>query len=68
MTQEINYVHCAIKENEPKILATFFFIIYENLAATHTHKQSTVTFELCNQHYYGRDAIGIKMTYRNLPY
>jgi len=43
------------------------------LAATHTHKQSAVTFEvfvlwLRNQRYYTRDVIGIKMTYRDLPY
>jgi len=43
------------------------------LAATNTRKQSAVTFEvfvlwLCNQHYYTRDVIGIKMTYRDLPY
>jgi len=36
-------------------------------AATHTRKQSTVNFQvfilwLCNQHYYTRDAIGIKIT------
>jgi len=40
---------------------------------TNTHKQSTVTFEvfvlwLYNQHYYTCDIIGIKMTYRDLPY
>jgi len=38
-------------------------------AATNTRKQSAVTFEvfvlwLRNQHYYTRDAIGIKMMYR----
>jgi len=39
----------------------------------HTCEQSTVTFEvfvirLCNQRYYACDVIGIKMTYRDLPY
>jgi len=39
----------------------------------HTHKQSTVTSKvfvlwLCNQHYYTRDAIAIKMTHRDLSY
>jgi len=39
----------------------------------HASKQSDITFEvfvlwLCNQHYYTHDAIGIKMTYRDLPY
>jgi len=39
----------------------------------HTCKQSAVTFKvfvlwLPNQRYYTRDAIGIKMTYRDLPY
>jgi len=42
-------------------------------AATNTRKQSTVTFKvfvlwLCNQHYYTRDVMGIKITYRDLPY
>jgi len=42
-------------------------------ATTNSHKQSTVTFEvfvlwLCNQCYYTRDVIGIKMTYRDLSY
>jgi len=41
--------------------------------ATHTCKQSAVTFEvsvlwLCNQHYYTHDVIGIKMMHRDLPY
>jgi len=41
--------------------------------ATNTRKQSAVTFEvfvlwLRNQCYYTRDVIGIKMTYRDLPY
>jgi len=36
-------------------------------------KQSAVTVKvfdiwLCNQHYYTCDVIGIKMTYRDLPY
>jgi len=39
----------------------------------HTRRQSAVTFEmfavrLHNQHYYTHDVIGIKMTYRDLPY
>jgi len=43
------------------------------LAATNTCKQSAETFELFvlwlhNQCYYTCDAIGIKMTYRDLPY
>jgi len=43
------------------------------LAATNTRKQSTVTFEvfvlwLCNQCCYTRDLIGLKMTYKDLPY
>jgi len=42
-------------------------------ATTNTHKQSAVTFEvfvlwLRNQCCYTRDVIGIKMTYRDLPY
>jgi len=42
-------------------------------ATTNTRKQSAVTFEvfvlwLRNQHYYTHDAIGIKMTHRDLPY
>jgi len=42
-------------------------------AATNTHKQSAVTFEvfvlwLCNQHSYTCDVIGIKMLHRDLPY
>jgi len=42
-------------------------------ATTNTHKQSIVNFEvfvlwLHNQCYYTRDVIGIKMTYRDLPY
>jgi len=44
-------------------------------AATNTHKQNAVTFEvfvlvlwLHNQCYYTCDVIGIKMTYRDLPY
>jgi len=43
------------------------------LATTDTRKQSAVTFKvfvlwLRNQCYYTCDAIGIKMTYRDLPY
>jgi len=43
------------------------------LAATNTRKQRAVTFKLFvlwlyNQWYYTRDVIGIKMTYRDLPY
>jgi len=41
--------------------------------ATNTRKQSAATFKLFvlwlrNQCYYTRDVIGIKMTYRDLPY
>jgi len=43
------------------------------LAATNTHKQSAVTFEvfvlwLHNQCYHTCDVIGIKMMHRDLPY
>jgi len=43
------------------------------LAAKNTCKQNTVTLKvfvlwLCNQRYYTHDVIGIKMTYRDLPY
>jgi len=39
-------------------------------ATMHTCKQSLKAFVLwlCNQHYYTCDIIGIKMTYRDLPY
>jgi len=42
-------------------------------ATKNTHKQSAVTFKvfvlwLYNQRYYTHDVIGIKMTYRDLPY
>jgi len=42
-------------------------------ATTNTGKQSAITFKvfvlwLCNRSYYTRDVIGIKMTYRDLPY
>jgi len=65
-----------------QVVMKFFFLISyltrkfalaDILAATHTRKQSTVTFEvfvlqLRNQCYYTHDVIGIKMIHRDLPY
>jgi len=57
----------------PKVLLTLKTALADKSAATNAHKQNAVTFEvfvlwLHNQCYYTCDAIGIKMTYRDLPY
>jgi len=56
-----------------KVLLTLKSALADISAATNTCKQSAVTFEvfvlcLCNQRYYTRDVLGIKMTHRDLPY